>query len=170
MHFEVITALNVPFAIEKGIIDAGHTWDPAKSLAIKMGYKVLADAQWVPGLIVDVLVFNSSVIDKRPKEIKAVIKALFEALDFLQNNRQEALQIMSEYGNMSVSEMEDGLRGIDQPDVKENLKFMQKSAEPLSLFSSGAVIIDFYLNRGQLGRSPNLDRLITPRFIEELGK
>jgi NitT/TauT family transport system substrate-binding protein len=168
VRFKVIPALDVPEALDRGLIDAGHTWDPAKSLAIKKGYKILAEAQYVPGLIADVLVFNAQMIEKRPREIKAILKALFEAQDFIQNNHQEAIKIMSKYQGISTMEMEESLGGFKQLDLKENIQVMQKSNETSSLYGSGKVFIDFYLKRGQLSHTPDLDRLIVPRFLEEL--
>jgi len=169
-RFEIVPAQEVLKALEEERIDAGHTWEPAKTAAIKKGYKVLAEAQYVPGLITDVLVFNARVIKKRPKEIKAVVKALLEAEDFLQNNRQEAVKIMSKCEDMTESEMEEGLRGIVHPGLKGNIKAMRKEEGIASLFGSGKIIADFYLNRGQLSSLPDLDKIIEPRFIEELGK
>ena len=170
VRFEVVPAMDVPMAMEKGIIEAGHTWEPAKTVAIKKGYKVLAEAQYVPGLITDVLVFNARVIKKRPMEIKAVVKALLEAEDFLQNNRQEAVKIMSKCEDMAEGEMEEGLRGIVHPGLKGNIKAMRKEEGSTSLFGSGKIIADFYLKRGQLSSLPDLDKIIEPRFVEELQK
>jgi len=170
VYFEVVPAQEVPSALDQGIIDAGHTWGPAKSEAAKKGYKVLADAQYMKGLIVDVLVFNDSVISKKPQEIKAIIKSLFEARDFLENNRQEALQIISRNEGMSALDIEEDLQGIVQPDLKENLEMMQKSDQIPSLFASGMIIINFFMNRGQLSEAPDLDKLIMPKFVEELEK
>jgi NitT/TauT family transport system substrate-binding protein len=170
VRFEVVPAMDVPMAMEKGIIDAGHTWEPAKTAAIKKGYKVLAEAQYVPGLITDVLVFNARVIKKRPDEIKAIVKSLLEARDFLYAHKEEAIKIMAKNEDMSEAEMQEGVSGVHHPDLKENLRAMQKSDETYSLFGSGKIIADFYLKRGQLSRLPNLDKIIEPRFVEELGK
>jgi len=103
-------------------------------------------------------------------EIKAVVKALLEAEDFLQNNRQEAVKIMSKCEDMTEGEMEEGLRGIVHPGLKGNIKAMRKEEGSASLFGSGKIIADFYLKRGQLSSLPDLDKIIEPRFVEELGK
>jgi NitT/TauT family transport system substrate-binding protein len=170
IYFEVVASQDVPEALDKGIIDAGHTWNPAKKLALKKGYKVLSDTQSVLGLITDVLVFNSTIIKERPEKIQAIVKSLFEAHDFLQNNRPEAIKIMSLYEGIGETEIEEGLQGIHQPNIKENLQLMGKNEDPLSLFNSGKVIIDFYLNRGQLSLPPDLDTILIPRFVKELEK
>ncbi|MFH1594134.1 MAG: ABC transporter substrate-binding protein [Candidatus Omnitrophota bacterium] len=170
VFFVNVSALDVPSALEKGIIDAGYTWDPIKTALVKNGYKILAEAQYVPGLLTDVLVFNASMIKKRPQEIKAIVKALFEAREFVDSNRKEAIKIMSRPMGMTEAETEYGLQGIKRLDLKENIKAMQKSTDTTSLFGSGKIIADFYLKRGQLSRLPDLDKIIEPRFVEELGK
>ena len=170
IQFEIVPAQEVLKALEEGRIDAGHTWEPTKSAAIKKGYKVLAEAQYVPGLITDVLVFNARVIKEKPGEIKAIVKSLLEARDFLYAHKEEAIKIMAKNMDMSEAEMQEGISGVYHPDLKENLRAMQKSDETSSLFGSGKKIADFYLNRGQLSRLPNLDKIIEPRFVEELGK
>jgi len=170
VRFEIVPAQEILKALEEGRIDAGHTWEPAKTAAIKKGYKVLTEAQYVPGLITDVLVFNARVIKEKPGEIKAIVKSLLEARDFLYAHKEEAIKIMAKNEDMSEAEMQEGISGVYHPDLKENLRAMQKSDETSSLFGSGKKIADFYLNRGQLSRLPNLDKIIEPRFVEELGK
>jgi NitT/TauT family transport system substrate-binding protein len=170
VRFEIVPAQEVLRALEDERIDAGHTWEPTKTAAIKKGYKVLAEAQYVPGLITDVLVFNARVIKERPGEIKAIVKSLLEARDFLYAHKEEAIKIMAKNEDMSEAEMQEGLSGVHHLDLKENLKAMQKSDETYSLFGSGKIIADFYLERGQLSHLPDLDKIIEPRFVEELGK
>ena len=170
VRFEVVPAMDVPMAMEKGIIDAGHTWEPAKSVAIKNGYKVLAEASYVSGLITDVLVFHARVVKERPGEIKAIVKSLLEARDFLYAHTEEAIKIMAKNEDMSEAEMQEGINGVHHPDLKENLKAMQRSTDTTSLYGSGAIICEFYLKRGQLSSLPDLDKIIEPRFVEELQK
>jgi len=170
IQFEIIPAMDVLTALEKGQIDAGHTWEPVTSQALKKGYKILGKAGDVPGLITDVLAFRAQVIKERPDDIQRIVKALFEARDFVYSKRDEALEMMTRAEGMSREEMEKGIDGIRQPDLKGNIKAMQKSKETTSLYRSGEIITDFYLNRGQLSQVPNLDEIIVPKFVIQLGK
>jgi len=170
IRFEIVPALDVPAALEKGLIDAGHTWEPAKSEALKKGYKVLAEANDVPGLITDVLVFNDKTITERPEEVKAVVKSLLEAVDFLKSNRVEAVRIMAKHEDMTEAEMRSGLNGLKILDLKENVEAMHKSAAHTSLYGSGELIADFYVKRGQLSHISDFDKIIEDRFVEELAK
>jgi NitT/TauT family transport system substrate-binding protein len=170
IQFEIVPAQQVLKALEEGRIDAGHTWEPTKSAAIKKGFRIIAQAKDIPGMITDVLVFKAKVAKERPGEIKAIVKSLLEARDFLYAHKEEAIKIMAKNMDMSEAEMREGISGVYHPDLKENLRAMQKSDETSSLFGSGKKISDFYLNRGQLSCLPDLDKIIEPRFVEELAK
>ena len=77
---------------------------------------------------------------------------------------------MSKAEGMTEGEMEQGLGGVIQPGLKDNMEAMHKGDKTTSLFVSGKMIMDFYLERGQLSFLPELDKIIDSKFIEELNK
>ena len=154
-------------ALEKWKIDAGHTWEPVTSQAIKKGYKILGKAGDLPGIITDVLAFHPKVIQERPDEIQRIVDSLFEARDLIYSNSEEALEIMSKAEGMSKEEMEEGIKGVHHPDLKENIEAIKKSKDTKSLHGSGEIIIDFYLKKGQLSRTLDINALIEPRFLNQ---
>lgn len=170
VRFENIPAHDVLTALEEGRIDAGHTWEPTKSQALRKGYKILGKAGDVPGIITDVLAFNSKIIKERPTDIQRIVKSILEARDFLYTNRDEALEIMSKAEEMSKEEMDQGIKGVHQPDLEENVEALKKSKKKTSLYGSGESIAEFYLNRGQLSHMPNFDEIIESKFVNELAK
>ena len=170
VQFEIIPAMDVLNSLEKGRIDAGHTWEPITSQALQKGYKILAKAGDIPGIITDVLAFNAKVVKERPDDIQEIVKSILEARDFIYSNRDEALEIMSRAEGMSKEEMGKGIDGVRQLDLKENIKEMQKSEKMVSLYGSGKMIIDFFLSRGQLSQLPDFDEIIEPKFVIELSE
>jgi len=150
-------------ALEAGEIDAGHTWEPTTSQAVEKGYKILAKAGDIPGIITDVLAFRANVIKERPDDIQGVVKALLEAREFLYTQPEEALTIMAKANRMSKAEMELGVRGIHYPDGSENMAAMQPGG---TLFKSGQIAADFYLRSGQLFEKPDFETLIDARFVQ----
>ncbi len=168
VQFADIPAHDVLNALENGAIDAGHTWEPTKSAAIDRGYKILATAKDVPGAITDVLVFHAKTVEEKPEEIKGIIKSLLEARDFIYSNNDEALEIMARSEGMGRQEMESGLRGVHQLDLKENIRAMEKSEDQSSLYASGKSVIEFFLNRGQLSYIPDLSEIIDPKLVNAL--
>jgi NitT/TauT family transport system substrate-binding protein len=166
VRFANINASAVMAALAENRIDAGHTWEPTKSLALARGYKILARAGDYPGIITDVLVFTAKVIEERPDDIRAIVKSLFEARDYLSDHPDEALTIMADKMGMPKAEMAVGIEGVNQPNLQENLESL--TATSSSLYMSGEAIIDFYFKRGQLSHLPKIKDLIEPKFIVEL--
>jgi len=95
------------------------------------------------------------------------VTSLLEAKDFIYSNREEALEIMSRAEGMSKKEMEEGIKGVHHPDLKENIEAMKKSKDTRSLHGSGEIIIDFYLKKGQLSRIPDINAMIEPGFLSQ---
>ena len=170
VRFENVPGLDVLKAMKEGRIDAGHTWNPTKSQALKAGYKILGKAGDTPGVLTDILAFNSKIIKERPEKIRAIVKSMLEARDFVYTNRAEAIAIMAKAENMTEEEMADGVDGVRHPDLKENVEAMKKTEKSTSIYYIGEYVAGFFLNRGQLSQKPNLDEIIEPRFINELAK
>lgn len=172
LRFEIVSALQVPKALDEGRIAAGHTWEPAKSEALKKGYKIIAKAGDIPGIITDGLSFSARITEKRPDDARAIIRALFKARDFIQNNRAEAIAIMAKAEGMSPEEMDSGLKGVIQPDLAQNRLIMKRKHDALDprgipcLFVTGKMIYDFYGNRGRYYSEKDLDSIIDPSFLE----
>ncbi len=165
--FANIPASNVLEALEKGKIDAGHTWKPMIAQAIKKGYKILGKAGDLPGIITDVLAFHPKVVQERPDEVQRIVTSLLEARDFIYSNREEALEIMSKAEGMSKEEMEEGIKGVHHPDRKENIEAMKKSKDTKSLHCSGEIILDCCLKKGQFSRIPDINAIIEPGFLSQ---
>jgi NitT/TauT family transport system substrate-binding protein len=98
-----VPAENVTQELEKGTIVAGHIYHPYTTEALMKGYKILFAAGTIPGVITDVLVFRSDIIDQRPQDIQAVIKSIIEAQMYYENNKGESLKIMSIRTDLKVS-------------------------------------------------------------------
>lgn len=154
-------------ALERGEIDAGHTWEPTRSEAVRKGYKVLCEAGRFPLLIVDVLGFRDDVIKDRPDDVRRVVAALARAADYLAQNRDEALGIMSRAMGMEKTEMDAGFKGIKVPDIHENARAMSRDGNGKTLYGSAALIGDFYARRGLLPRPLDYGDLADPAFVED---
>lgn len=168
VKFVDIPAMDVRNALNEGIIDAGHTWDPVKTKAIEDGYVVLASAGEVPGLITDVLVFRKNIVDERQEDIQKIVKSMIMAHDFVHSNHNEALEIMANAEKMDLQSMLDGINGVVQPSLEQQYTSMKDFDETQSLYESGRIFIEYYLQRGQINSNINLDEIIEPRFINNL--
>jgi len=170
VRFEIVAAHRVLEALEKGRIDAGHTWEPTKSDAVEKGYNVLAAAGDMPGIITDLLVFSSKIIKERPEDIQAIVKSLFEAQEYRDAHWVESIKIMAKAVNISYTDMEAGVLGTNQLDLQGNIEAMRKSDDFKSLYGSGKFKANFYLERGQLSQLPDFDEIIESRFVKALNR
>jgi len=154
-------------ALETGKIDAGHTWEPTKSLAIKRGYKILARAGDNPWLITDVLVFDKKTLNERPDQITAIIKSLEQARQYAIQNREEAVRIMAESESVSNETMAKGIDGLRWTSLYENAQMMNGKDGTLDRLIRE--ISKFWADRGQLSKMPTRRDIIDPRFVMDAG-
>jgi NitT/TauT family transport system substrate-binding protein len=168
VRFEDIPAQDIIKALNNKQIDAGHTWGPTKFAAIQKGYRILATAKDVPGIIADVLVFNSKIVETRPEDIEAVVKSINQGKEYLDSNNEKSLQILSNFFNMSKREVQEGFEGIQVLGLKDNVKAMNKSSGSMTLYHSGDIIAKYFLDRGQIRQIPDFDAIIDPRFVYAL--
>lgn len=160
-----VPASDVLDALESGEIDAGHTWEPTRSTALKKGYKQLGKAGDYPGLITDVISFNSKVIEERPSDVQAIVKSLVEARAFVFSNKEEAIKIMAEAEGMSEEDMESGINGVHLLDLRDNKVAFSYAAGFESLHGTAKRINDFMIKQGITDKKLNSTEFIDARFI-----
>ncbi len=167
VQFHDVPGTDVLNAMEAGKIDGGHTWEPVTSQALNKGYKILCKASDTPGIITDVLAFNAKIIEERPDDIQHIVKSLLEAKDFIDSNKDEAIDIMAKAEGLDRAEVQ---RGIDTEvhmlDLDENTEAMKKSENIVSLYVSLKAITDFYVKRGLIAETQVTEGIIEPKFIE----
>lgn len=167
VQFQDVSGTDVLNAMEAGKIDGGHPWEPVTSQALNKGYKILCKASDTPGIITDVLAFNAKVIEERPDDIQHIVKSLLEAKDFINSNKDEAIDIMAKAEGIDKAEVQ---RGIDTEvhmlDLNENTEAMKRSENIVSLYASLKIITDFYVKRGLLSDTQVTEGIIEPKFIE----
>ena len=163
-----IPAPMVPDALESGIIDAGQTWEPYQSQAIANGYRLLASSADAPGIITDVLMFHSKFVEERPDDVKKIIIALDRALKYRNIDYIGSYGIMSDATGVSPSDLKRTIGGNTFPDLEENKESFTESEKLTSLYSSGKIISDFFLERGIISAPINLKDLLATEIIMEL--
>ncbi|HZD35414.1 MAG TPA: hypothetical protein VE130_09440, partial [Nitrososphaeraceae archaeon] len=171
VQFENIPGQDVLSALKSKEIDAGHTWGPTKFEALQSGYSTLTTAKDVEGTITDVLIFNSRIVESRPDDIQTIIESISHGKEYLDNNRENSSQILSDFYNMSREEVQDGFEGIQILSLNDNVEAMNKSlasSNMKSLYRSGATIANYLLDRGQIREIPNFDEIIDPRFVDAI--
>lgn len=100
-------------SLKSNQVQAAYTWEPYSSDAISNGYKTIYPLEQLY-LYPDMIVFNKYVVDQRPNDIRAFLKAWFEAVQYRQENPELARSIIADFLGSSIEEV--------QPD--DNLKIL----------------------------------------------
>ena len=71
-------ALEIPQRLKNNDIQAGHTWEPYLSEAIKQGARPLFTSKQTSGLILDLVAFRNETIRDRPQDLRAFVRGLID--------------------------------------------------------------------------------------------
>lgn len=165
------TPENVPAALAAGAV-AGATYEPNVSKALKLevgdGYHKLYTSASAPGLITDVLYFPADYIAKNPKTIEAVIKGYIDGMAFLSENPDEAYAIVAKYFATTVDDVKEQAKGVYNVPVPEMAGYFGPREDAKSLFTSGKLIADILIARGQIKAAPKIEDTFTDEFVKSL--
>ncbi len=101
-------------------IDAAVTFEPARSSLIASGAKLLFDSSQVPGEIVDVLIGSQSLGSTHAQQIKILLDGWFKALDEIEKNPKESIELMAKREGISPDQFEQALQGLQLIGLKDN--------------------------------------------------
>lgn len=97
-------------ALRKGEIDVAALWDPFGSVQEKSGnYKVLFDLSTDPqfaGKYCCFLYASNKVLDEKPEEIAALLRAYHKAQDWIHHNPEEAAAIIADKKYSAIEDKE----------------------------------------------------------------
>lgn len=114
-------------------IDAGYTWEPYTSQALKQGYNVLFDSRSTPGLLADTIIARTDIVRNHPQSVQAFVDAWFEALAYWQANPAQAAAIIARLTEQQPEDI--SLEGIHMYTREENRQIFDPNGGPLSLFT-----------------------------------
>jgi len=168
LSLDEVTVVDIgPEAVPEAMpdsIEAGFTFGVFASEAAQEGQHVIFSSAEAPGLIVDVMIFHTSVIEERPEDVRAFMAAWFEAVEYWHANPEEATTLIAETLDLPAEEI--SLEGLNLLDREDNLEAFSPGPDTTSLYVSGQVNADFLISTGSLRTAPDLERLITPAFLE----
>ena len=114
-------------AFKQGLVDAVVTFEPVRSNLLATGAKLVFDSNQIPGEIVDVLVVPESVLENQREALDALVQGWFRALDYLEQNPQDAAKRMAPREGVEPDQFLASLELLHIPDLKENQALLGKS-------------------------------------------
>lgn len=165
------TPENVPAALAGGVA-AGATYEPNVSKALKLevgdGFHAIYTSATAPGLITDVLYFPADFIAKNPKTIDGIIKGYIDGMKFLKEHPDEAYAIVAKYFSTTVDDVKEQAKGVYNVPVPEMAGYFTPRDDAKSFFTTGKLIADILVQRGQIKAAPKIEDTYTTEFVQKL--
>jgi NitT/TauT family transport system substrate-binding protein len=170
--YKNMTVPDAAAAFRQGKLDAAVIWQPSLNDVMKEGKaNLLYTSKDVPGLIPDLLVFQSKVVAKRAADVQKVVNAWFDVIEFIDKNEDEAVKIMAKVVEQKPEDYKAFLPGTRFFDLKANLKaFKKDDADVHSLYGSGRVISEFLVQSGLMKKVPDYAAALDATFVEAVKK
>jgi NitT/TauT family transport system substrate-binding protein len=151
----------VPPYLQNDTIQAGHTWEPYTTQALKNGAKVLFSTKQTPGLFTDIMMFHQTDLEERPDDIRAFIRGWFEAIKYWDANPKEGSEIIGKALATPPGEIADARGAYEYFSVDEVKRRLALGKDPGSLSTIINKHAEFLIRTGALGHRPNVDGIIT---------
>lgn len=148
-------------------VDIAVTWEPHLSEVEKNrpdGQRFLTTSDY-PGLIVDILIFGNDFIEKRPNDVRAVVDAWYEALEFLRTNPDEGNAIIAQAMDLTPEDVGGMLSGVKFLSKEDNAKYHDK-AEKVNVFSIAATAAKLWQAEGFIDKPVDVDSVIDTTFLK----
>jgi NitT/TauT family transport system substrate-binding protein len=154
-----------------GNLDAAVLWEPFLSKAVQEGKgKLLFSSADTPGLIPDLLVFREEMTKNRPDDVKRIVKAWFDALDYWKDNPEESLQIMAKAAETPLEDYKKGVETVKMFSIADNLNAFKANGDYTSLLYTGNKTAEFLKGLDMLSEMPDVKSMLDASFVEAVGK
>ncbi len=149
-------------ALQSNRVQAAYTWEPYLSDALANGYKTIYPQEQLY-LYPDMIVFNKSIVEQRPDEIRAFLKAWFEAVDYRQKNPELTRSIIADFLGKSIEEVQsdDNLKILTLEDNKALFDIQSDK----SIYSVTKRTSDYLISIGAVTQSIDPLELLDPTYL-----
>lgn len=148
--------------LENGQVQAAYTWEPYLSEALSSGYKVIYPQEQLY-LFPHTITFRKSIIDDRPEDVRAFLKAWFEAVDYRQQHPEETQAIAAKYLRISVEKIQsdDNLKILTLDDNKKLFNLQEDN----SIYAITKITSDYLISIGAAAQQIDSLELLDPDYL-----
>ncbi len=152
-----------------GKVDAAVTWEPWLSKAAeRVGGHLLISSKDAP-VIFDMPILRAEVVDSRPQDVKAMLRAVFAAQKWISENKpEEVAKVIA--GPLKISQQDaiDQMLGVHWPSYEENLNMLTTGT--YSVKNSLQIAGDLWQKLGLIKNTVNTDEIVDASFLKNLYK
>ncbi len=153
---------NAKKALENKQVEAVYTWEPFLSDAVAAGNKAIYPTEQIR-LFPDMIVFSKSVVEQRPDDVRAFLKAWFDAVDYRQKNPELTRSIVAGYLGNSIEEVQsdDNLKILTLDDNKSIFNIQNKN----SAYEITKRTSEYLISIGALTQQTDPLELLDPGYL-----
>ncbi|MEB3212462.1 MAG: ABC transporter substrate-binding protein [Leptolyngbyaceae bacterium] len=158
-------------AYQAGRVDVAVTYAPflQKANEAQPDGRVIFDTSQMPTAIVDVYIFSPEFVEQTPDAAQAYVDGIFKGREFLETNKDEALEISAKWLELSPEEVEQELTGVDLTSPEDNAKMLGDSSSDLYLVPHMTDLAAFLIEQGQIESEPTaeqFEQVLESKFVE----
>ena len=148
--------------LENGQVQAAYTREPYLSEALSSGYKVIYRQEQLH-LFPDTITFRKSIIDDRPEDVRAFLKAWFQAVDYRLQHPEETQAIAAKYLRVSVEKIQsdDNLKILTLDDNKKLFNLQEDN----SIYAITKITSDYLISIGAAAQQIDSLELLDPDYL-----
>jgi NitT/TauT family transport system substrate-binding protein len=154
-------------AFISGKVDAAAVWEPWLTKASEQGGgHVLASTKEFPNLIVDCLGFNQKRLAEDQAGAKAVVDAIFRAINYWKEHPEEADAVMAPHFQLDPQKYAAILTGARFCDVARNREFFGTADKPGPIFSVAERASEIWGEAGTIKAPVKAASIISDRLVK----
>jgi NitT/TauT family transport system substrate-binding protein len=167
IDFNGLPTADAAAGFASGQFDAVGVFAPFTVQAMEReGSHVLFDSSDFPGTIPDFLTLEREIVEERPEDVQRIVDAWYTTLDWIEENPDEANEIMAERAEVSVEEYEGFAEGTNIFSAEEALASMTEDGET-DLGPMTEQVSEFLVDAGLMEEAPDTENLYDPSFTED---
>ncbi len=164
IDYTPIPAADAGTAAVAGRVDVAVTYEPYLQAALEEGEncEIIYTAAERPGLISDGLAVNTEFAESDPEAVAGVLRAWGDAIDFYNQNTQEAQAIIAENVGEEPEALGPSFEGVQLFDLQESQEYLETEYEALWNDIRGIMV-----EQGQIESEPQVSDYLDTSFGEQ---
>ena len=167
MDIDDVTILPVdpedaPLVLESNQVQAVFTWEPFLSQAISNGNKVIYPTV-TQRPFPNMLVFRKSIVEQRPDDVRAFLRAWFDAVNYRLQDPESTRSIAADALGMSMEEVQSD-NNLEIFTMDDNKAFFNIQGEN-SIFAITKTASDYLISIGAIAQMVDPLELLDPTYL-----
>ena len=131
--------------------------------------RIIYDTSKMPTAIVDVFMFEPEFVSSNSDAAQAYVNGIFKGQEFIQTNKDEAMEIGAKWLELTPEDVEAELQGVDLTSPENNITMLSDESSDLYLLKHMMELNRFLADQGQIPAAHSEDvlkQVLDPTFVK----